>query len=118
MSTMSRDDDLLAEIVAAADRIGLYRERFGDSNEAFLADDAYQDACMMQLIHIAEQAKAFSDDFKRAHVEIPWSEIAGMRNILAHAYGHLDPQVAWETIEDDVPQLAQTCHVSLGKLSA
>ena len=109
MRHAERDAELLADILVAADRIHGYRERFGDSLGEFLDDYAYQDSCMMQIVNIAERAKSLSQEFRDEHPEIPWGDIQGMRNQLAHVYGNLDPEVAWETVESDTPALAQFC---------
>jgi len=36
---------------------------------------------------------------------IPWKEWCGIRDIFAHQYSNLDIQSAWETIQNDVPEL-------------
>ena len=113
MKHEERDAELLADILVAAERIHGYQERFGNSLEEFLDDYAYQDSCMMQIVNIAERVKSLSSGFRDGHPEIPWGDISGMRNQLAHVYGNLDPEVAWETVEHDVPKLAVFCRNTL-----
>ena len=45
-----------------------------------------------------------SEDFKSSHPEVPWKNIRGMRNVVAHAYGSLSIQTTWETIIADIPE--------------
>jgi uncharacterized protein with HEPN domain len=40
-----------------------------------------------------------------AHPEIPWREVIGQRNILAHEYGHIDYELLYKTATEDVPIL-------------
>ena len=40
---------------------------------------------------------------------MPWNEIRGMRNVMAHAYGSISIQTTWEAIEQDIPALKAFC---------
>jgi len=40
---------------------------------------------------------------------IPWTAIAGFRNILAHAYFKVEQETVWETVRRDLPGLAASC---------
>ena len=39
----------------------------------------------------------------------PWRQIKAMRNIVAHSYGTVDPEITWEIITDDIPTLKKYC---------
>jgi uncharacterized protein with HEPN domain len=54
---------------------------------------------------IGEAAANISDEFTKAHPEIPWPKIIGMRNILVHHYFGIDLNVVWSAVEDDLPPL-------------
>jgi len=54
---------------------------------------------------IGEAVKKLPDDLRKEHADIPWSEIAGMRDLIAHAYFALDPGILWQGIQEDVPVL-------------
>ena len=54
-------------------------------------------------------AKRLSDEFVNAHNEIPWREIKAMRNIYAHEYDSIAPQIVWDTIIYDCPELNKYC---------
>ncbi len=45
------------------------------------------------------------------HPEIPWSQIIGMRNILAHRYFGIDVDIVWSAIEHDLPDLKSKLEV-------
>jgi uncharacterized protein with HEPN domain len=100
---MSRDLDYVADIVAAA-RITLgYVE--GVAYEDFISNTMRQDAVVRQLLVIGEAAKRISDDFKALHPAIPWRQMTGMRDILVHAYDHVDIDEVWRVVTDDLKNL-------------
>lgn len=57
---------------------------------------------------IGEAARRVSDDFRRKHPEIPWREVIGLRNILAHEYGRIDHARLYATAAKDLPGLIAT----------
>jgi uncharacterized protein with HEPN domain len=57
---------------------------------------------------IGEAARKVSRSYQTAHPEIPWRDIIGQRNILAHEYGQLDHGLLYKTVRDDIPQLVAT----------
>jgi uncharacterized protein with HEPN domain len=58
-----------------------------------------------ELEIIGEAARRISESFRQAHPEIPWREIIGQRNILAHDYGDVDAELIWKAVTQDLPQL-------------
>lgn len=58
-----------------------------------------------QIMIIGEAAKNLSNDFKNRHTEIPWKAMAGMRDVLIHAYQGADNQEIWNTVQKDIPEL-------------
>ncbi len=54
---------------------------------------------------IGEAASKVSPETKSNHPEIPWQDMALMRNRLIHAYFNIDLDVVWETIQKDLPEL-------------
>jgi uncharacterized protein with HEPN domain len=64
-----------------------------------------QDAVIRNIEIIGEATKKISKSFTLGHQEIPWSEMAGMRDKLIHDYLDVDIDVVWKTIEVDLPLL-------------
>jgi len=56
---------------------------------------------------IGEAARRVSMEFKAQHPEIPWRQVIGQRNILAHEYGQIDHELLYKTAAEDVPELSQ-----------
>lgn len=54
---------------------------------------------------IGEAARRVSKTTRQLQTEIPWSDLIGQRNILAHEYGQIDYELLYKTATEDVPQL-------------
>jgi uncharacterized protein with HEPN domain len=78
-----------------------------EGREAFEKDELIQTWVLHHLQIIGEATRAISSEFKQNHREIPWSQIAGMRNILVHHYFGVDVLAVWNAVERDLPALKQ-----------
>ncbi|WP_139556159.1 HepT-like ribonuclease domain-containing protein [Methylotetracoccus oryzae] len=56
---------------------------------------------------VGEAARHVSQATRAAYPEIPWRQIVGLRNILAHEYGHIDHARLFETVIRDLPELIE-----------
>jgi len=54
---------------------------------------------------IGEASSKLSSDFRNLNDNIPWSDIIGMRNWLAHGYFSVDTEHIWNTVKTDIPNL-------------
>ena len=66
-----------------------------------------QNLAMRQLGIIGEATKKLSKNIYDSNPDIPWHEIAGMRNRLIHEYDNVDLYVVWQTITESLPALAK-----------
>lgn len=76
----------------------------------FLADKRTQSAVVLCLIIIGEAATKIMDqyaEFAGQHPEIPWRNMRGMRNRIAHGYFDIDFEVVWETLQTALPELLE-----------
>lgn len=96
----------LATALECTDRISHYTA--GMTKEAFLADRKTQDAVVRNLEIIGQALKDFGVDILIEQMpHMPWSQIAGMRNVLAHEYLGVDMVLIWETIHVQLDELRQ-----------
>ena len=82
--------------------------------EDFLADKRTQQAVIMNLIIIGEAATKVMEgyaEFTQAHPEVPWRNMRGMRNRMAHGYFDIDLDVVWETAQEWLPELRKQLSV-------
>jgi uncharacterized protein with HEPN domain len=80
------------------------------SKENFLADQRTQQAVILNIVVIGEAAIKLLKDhgaFLEQHPSVPWRNMKGMRNRIAHGYFHIDLDVAWETVRTALPQLLE-----------
>lgn len=101
---MSRHSKLrILDILDAIDRITSYVEEM-KYNE-FLADRKTQDAVARNVEIIGEAARSLSSYFRKKHCAVPWKEMIGMRNVIVHEYFGILPDVVWDVINNELPQL-------------
>lgn len=54
---------------------------------------------------LGEAVKKIPQDIRKKHSDVPWEEMAGMRDKLIHEYFGVDVETLWDTIEEDLPSL-------------
>ncbi len=69
------------------------------------ADEIGQLALARLLEIVGEAAGKVSPEFRAAHPELPWTEMSGLRNRLAHAYFDVDLDVLLDIVATDLPPL-------------
>ncbi|MCA1936323.1 MAG: DUF86 domain-containing protein [Asticcacaulis sp.] len=102
----ARREDYIRHIQDAVTQALDYVE--GMDHATFLSDRRTQQAVIMNLIIMGEAATRLmmeSPDFIEHHPDIPWRNMRGMRNRLAHGYFDLDLDLIWETLCVSLPQL-------------
>ncbi len=109
MKPLERDINVLEHMIDYCRQIEQTVERFGNSADVFRQDPIYRNAVALCILQIGELVGKLTDDFREQHPAIPWRQIKGMRNIVAHSYGTVDPEITWEIIIDDIPKLKAYC---------
>lgn len=71
----------------------------------FLIDLQAQDSVIRRLEIIGEASKSLPESFKKAHTEIPWQKVGGLRDILIHEYFGVDLQILWPIVTTELPIL-------------
>jgi uncharacterized protein with HEPN domain len=72
---------------------------------AFKADERTAAAVLHQIFLIGEAAARLPEKVRSRAPDVPWQEIIGMRNVIAHGYFEVDPEVPWKTVRIDLPPL-------------
>ncbi|MFT3930868.1 MAG: DUF86 domain-containing protein [Spongiibacteraceae bacterium] len=104
----SRLGDYLEHMQQAATDACAFIE--GMKKEDFLDDKRTQQAVIMSLVIVGEAATKIMDrygSFTEAHPNIPWRNMRGMRNRIAHGYFDINLEVVWETAKTALPDLLQ-----------
>lgn len=71
----------------------------------FAGDELLQTWVLHHLQIIGEAVGRLSDSLKERHPEIPWRQIAAMRNILVHDCFAIEVNEDRDVVERDVPDL-------------
>ena len=87
------------------------------SLEDFADDDKTLSAVRDQIMIIGEAVKQIPHKIKERHHEIPWDEIAGMRDVLIHAYFRADVRLIYKTATHDIAELKPIVQSMLDELN-
>ena len=108
------DSRRLEHIRDYCDEIQKTIERCGNSFEVFDNDADYQRSVSFCILQIGELSGRLSPEYRQATASrIQWGPIKGMRNLVAHSYGSISPDIIWETAVSDIPDLRDFCNEQL-----
>jgi uncharacterized protein with HEPN domain len=101
-----RVQDYLQHMLDAARLAQSYVDRMSKAD--FLTDRRTQQAVVLNLITIGEvAARLLSEypEFAAAAPNVPWRQMRGMRNRMAHGYFDINLEIVWETVRKSLPEL-------------
>jgi uncharacterized protein with HEPN domain len=106
-SERERLGDILGRVdaIEAAEELLIAAESTDDGK---LASTAF-DAILYDLLVIGEAVKALPNELIERHPDIPWSDIAKLRDLLAHMYFKVRSEVIRSTIDAPLSDLRRTC---------
>jgi uncharacterized protein with HEPN domain len=112
---MSRHDPdiLLEDILTALDKIGRFTKALDKAR--FLEDERTIDAVVRNLEVVGEAVRQLPEPFKDSHPQVPWWQIAGLRNRIVHDYFGVDVEIIWQVVSENVPKLKKQIVDLLGK---
>ena len=103
MQLDERDQAYLWDMLEAAKEITAFLK--GIRYDDFVRSKMIRSAVERQLMIVGEAAKRVSEEFQEKHPEIPWRQIIGQRNVLAHEYGDIKVERVWAAATINVPAL-------------
>lgn len=96
---------LLDDILTSIAKIEQYIEGF--TREQFLDDQKTIDAVVRNLEIIGEATRQLPGEYTAQHADVPWEQMAGLRNRIVHDYFGLDLDIIWAIIRNHLLLLKQ-----------
>ncbi len=93
--------DYIEDIIEAMNKAEQFVE--GLSYELFAADDQINFAVVRALEIVGEAAKRIPQPVCTQYPQVPWSEMAGMRDRLIHGYDNVNLKLVWQTVKNRIP---------------
>ena len=98
-----KHEDYLRDMIHAAEKAESFIE--GMDFDSFQQDEKTAWAVLKALEIIGEAAKNIPPRVRKSYPEIPWREMAGMRDKVSHDYFGVSLLRVFETVKEDLPTL-------------
>jgi uncharacterized protein with HEPN domain len=95
--------DYVEDILDAMDKAQLLIENV--TYEQFEADFRINFAVVRALEIIGEATKRLPDELRERYPQIPWREMAGMRDRIIHGYDTVNLRIVWDTVTQRIPMV-------------
>jgi len=99
---MKDDKVFLQNILECIVKIETYTNA---GKEEFMNSGLIQDAVIRNLEIVGEATKRVSQGIKEQNQEIPWRQMAGLRDVLIHDYMGISLKIVWNVVQNELPQL-------------
>ena len=96
---------IVEKMIKYCDKIIDIKNKEELTKEKYMESDIIQLAIDMCIYQLTELSVHLDDQFKLKHLDIPWAQIKGMRNVHAHEYDKIDRNIIWNTIESEISLL-------------
>ena len=80
----------------------------GMDQSSFATDLKTQRAVICCITIMGEATKQLSSDFRAQNPQIPWKQIAGIRDKCVHDYRQVDVVILWQITQNSIPELLQS----------
>ena len=100
---MERDEVRMRHMLDAAKEAVSFTT---DRSRSDLDTDSMLALALVRLLEIiGEAANAVTEETRQKNPQIPWRQITGTRNRLIHGYYHVDMEIVWQIVKQDLPPL-------------
>ena len=106
----------LGNIADFCDDIDTALQELSITRETFDASSTQKGVLAFFVEHIGEEAGKLSKSFMESNPEIEWAAIVNFRHRIVHAYAKIDPDVLWDTVQTDIPELHAFCAKKLQEI--
>lgn len=106
-------DDYLADILNAITEVDEFTS--GMTYDNFEEDRKTINAVIRSLEVLGEATKHIPVSFRNKHPDIPWSKMAGMRDVLIHNYMGVDLLTVWKVAKERLPEIRPAIEALLAK---
>jgi uncharacterized protein with HEPN domain len=103
---MPRDDTTLIDVLEAAERAASYIE--GLTRVEFKASQVVRAAVVREIEIMGEASRRLSAEFKDSHPDIPWKDLARLRDMYIHAYDRINYDRVWRAANGLLPGVVKT----------
>ena len=106
--------DYIRDILDALDKVTIFIQDV--DWQAFKNDEKTQFAVVRALEIMGEAAKKVPEPLRHRFPDVPWKNLAGMRDKLIHDYFGISLEVVWRTVNDDIPIIRPALVAMLNKV--
>lgn len=109
MKLTDREKQILQHINRYCEEIEQTIQVFNNSEEEFYNNFIFRNAVCMSMLQIGELVKNLSFEFRKEHDSVDWRGFTGIRDMFAHSYLKIKPQIIWEATKCEVVELHEYC---------
>ena len=99
-----KDKGNLLAILDSYSKILKFTAQINNADD-FFSDERTFDAVLMNFVIIGESVARLSNELLEKENQVPWRQIKGFRNIMAHDYFGVDAEEVWQIIQNHLPDL-------------
>ena len=104
-----KTNKVLQAIIKHCNIINDKKKFFGNDYLKFESNCIYQNAILTPVTQIGELVKKLPIDFRKKYKQIPWRNIAGMRDIVVHNYETIDKSILWNVADEEIDKIKKFC---------
>ena len=105
MREVIRDSGRLEHILIAIGNVQKFLE--GKTFEDLCQDKISFYAVVKNIEIVGEAANNLTKEMQMQHPEVQWKDVISMRHVLVHDYYSIDARTAWQTAQENLPQLKE-----------